>query len=127
MRESAARLVLGVNKSMKWGRTKVFKSMGWQTILETKKWIEVRQTHRTLKTRHPLNVFRQLTENRTIEQIIKGDIISKTRNIYNTIPSDMRQLDMKKFSYFIKRYKFNPKFRIRLKGMILPTDVNPVN
>ena len=80
IREKAARVILGITKVYKLGRTEVLKKVGWMTLYQFAEAQKYSHIHRTLITGKPLQLFRELTDNRTREQATAKQIYSKTRS-----------------------------------------------
>ena len=111
IREKAARVILGITKVYKLGRTEVLKKVGWMTLYQFAEAQKYSHIHRTLITGKPLQLFRELTDNRTREQATAKQIYSKTRSKYNEIPIEIRQLHITGFRFHYKKYLLNNKYR----------------
>ena len=92
------------------GQTQLYKEMGWFSLTHMAKFQNNKHIHRTLITRKPKQVYRQLTNNRSQQQILDNDIVSKTRSDYNMIPTVFRKINIKDFKFQYRRYCHDPTY-----------------
>ena len=110
LRETVCRLTLGFNNTARWGRTQLFKAMGWLSINDTVIFLKNKAIHRTMSIKLPLTDYLSYTEGRDNNAIRRKEISSRLRHTYNLIPFIFKDMTMDRFKIHYKKFFSNPNY-----------------